>query len=82
MTREQCRAARALLGWGIEELAQRTDLSRNTISRFETGEGKPHRSTIKAIRTAFEQAGLEILANNDPSKGKGPGIRFLKERPH
>ena len=73
VTREQCRGARGLLGWSLEQLATRADVSRNTINKFENGQSKPHRATMRALRMTLEAAGIEFIEN-----GKGPGVRLVK----
>lgn len=73
MTKEQCRAARALLGWSLDELAKQAEIGRNAIHMFEAGNRTPHRATIKSLRFALEQAGVEFLDN-----GKGPGVRLIQ----
>lgn len=63
--------ARVAIGWGVRDLAVKSGLSTNTIARLERGdELKP--STIEAIRTALENAGVEFIAEN----GGGPGVRL------
>jgi transcriptional regulator with XRE-family HTH domain len=74
ITPAQCRAARALLGWTIRDLAERTGLAASTINRFEMERNEvtvPNRATIDR---AMKDAGLEfgspesvILITLDPS---------------
>ncbi|MCB9756764.1 MAG: helix-turn-helix transcriptional regulator [Myxococcales bacterium] len=71
MNPAQCRAARALLLWTLDDLAKRADVTRNTIHLFEHGRSKPHKATVKALRAAFEEAGVEFLDN-----GSGLGLRL------
>ncbi len=73
VTREQCRAARGLLGWTIEELSSRSSVSATAINKFEIGAHKTRAGTIKLIRIAFEEAGVEFFEN-----GRGPGLRLVK----
>jgi DNA-binding XRE family transcriptional regulator len=73
---EQCRGARAMLGWSQGELAAAATVSRTTVVDFERGVRIPHRNNAAAIRRAFEDAGIEFLAEN----GGGPGVR-LNRRP-
>lgn len=73
MTREQCRAARGLLGWTLEDLAERSSVSAASITKFETGARETRAGTIKLIRLAFEEAGVEFFEN-----GRGPGLRLVK----
>jgi transcriptional regulator with XRE-family HTH domain len=70
----QIRAARALLRWRIEELAQRTSLGRNTIKRAEAKDGNTTLTAANelAIRHAFEAAGFEF------TNGDQLGLRLTK----
>ena len=58
LTRAQCRAARAGLEWSREELAAKAGLSDRTITDFERGASEPHDNNKRAIRLAFEGAGV------------------------
>lgn len=68
----QIRAARALLGWSQQELADRAILSLNAVKRLEGGRGDPRMSTVAAVRTALEAAGIRFLAADE---AKGEGVR-------
>ena len=72
ITVEQCRAARALLGWSRRELAINASVSERTVIDFERGARKTYEMTISAIRTAIEEAGVEFIDSN----GGGVGVRF------
>src|SRR5215212_9282119 len=67
ITPSQCRAARAVLGWSQEDLAERARVSRGTLMKFETGLGAPHANNLVAIRGAFEAIGFqfEVRAESD-----------------
>lgn len=69
MVPQQCRMARAGLGWGVRELAERADVSTNTITRLEAGEALKPR-TIEAVQRALEAAGVEF------TNGEQPGVRL------
>ena len=69
MNATQCKMARVATGLGLRELAILADVSPNTISRLERGE-ELRTSTIDAIRTALEAAGVVFL----PENGNGPGV--------
>jgi len=73
MTPAQCRMARAALEIGVRELAERADVSTNTIVRLERGEALKPR-TVAAIRAALEAAGVVFVEEN----GEGPGVRLRK----
>ena len=64
----QIRAARGLLGWKIADLAKRTELTLNGISKIERGDVTAHRDSLKRIQKAFEDAGVEFLS--------GSGVRI------
>jgi predicted transcriptional regulator len=70
----QCRMARAALAWGVRDLAGAAKVSAHTVARFERGEAL-RRSTVRAIRTALEDAGCEFICEDDVS---GPGMRMRK----
>ena len=69
----QCKMARAALGLGVRELAERAKVSPDTIARLERGEPLRER-TIDAIPTALEAAGVEFI----PENGGGAGVRLRK----
>lgn len=71
----QMRMARAALGWGVRELAEKAGITANTVTRIENG-ADSKQSTITAIRSAFEAAGIEFI----PENGGGAGIRFKARR--
>jgi DNA-binding XRE family transcriptional regulator len=57
----QIRAARALLGWSQDKLAQTADISVATIRKLELDQISPRPSTAKTIKQVFESAGLEFI---------------------
>lgn len=69
----QIKAARALLSWSQEDLAERSGVSVPTIARLEATDGPigGRRSTAAAIRAALEQAGVAFLDDD----GHGTGVR-------
>jgi transcriptional regulator with XRE-family HTH domain len=69
----QLRAARALVGWSRKELANRSEVSINTIQDFEIGGSDPKQGTIQKWRRALEVAGVEFI---DPTDDKGAGVRL------
>ena len=74
---EQSRAARGLLDWSRDQLAGASGIPKRTIMRFEGREVVPRASTLIAIRTAFETAGVEFIAEN----GGGAGVRLKISSP-
>lgn len=68
----QIRAARALLGWSQQALADRAVISLNAVVRLENGRADTRLSTLTAIQTALVKAGVEFL----PASSKGEGVRL------
>ncbi len=73
--REQCKAARALIGWSRRELADASHVSERTLIDFERGARAPQRRTLVDLRRALEDAGVVFIDEN----GGGPGVR-LRDR--
>lgn len=68
----QCRAARGLLGWSQEQLAEAAKVARATIANFETGKSLPVTNNLMAIRSALADAGVSFI----PENGGGDGVRM------
>ena len=70
ITTEQMRAARAMLGWKQQELAEKAQLSTGTLNNIERGVQKdPKLSTLKAIQHALEAAGITFTESADGALG-------------
>jgi transcriptional regulator with XRE-family HTH domain len=69
MNAAQCRMARAALGLGIRELAEKAKVSPSTITRLEAGEELKPR-TVEAVQMALEAQGIEF------TNGDAPGVRL------
>jgi transcriptional regulator with XRE-family HTH domain len=63
---KQCRAARGLLDWTQDKLAERAGVSKRTIVNFERGASMPTRQSMRAIRGAFEAAGIAFINDDEP----------------
>ncbi len=61
ITARQIKAARALLDWSQEKLAEACNLSIATIRKIESGYISPRVSTMGGIQQALEGAGLEFI---------------------
>lgn len=71
LTPPACKAARALMGWGVRELGAKCGISPDSVSQFENG--RPMRETNKAkIVEVFEAHGVEILNGNAPGARMRP----------
>lgn len=75
---EQVRAARGLLGWEKQDLAEATGLSVETIKAIERRPGAlmVRTSTLYAIQTAFETHNVIFFDGN----GGGAGVRWKERR--
>lgn len=59
--RQQIAAARALLGWSRQELAQRTGVSLRTVARYESGEGDITTSKLDRLEEALVGKGIDFI---------------------
>jgi transcriptional regulator with XRE-family HTH domain len=75
LTPAQCRAARALLDWPRETLAEASKVGLRTLIDFERGAREPRELTKDALCRAIEAAGVIII----PENGEGPGVRLRKD---
>lgn len=72
ISREQIKAARAMLDWSQKVLAQKCrDISEPTVKLIETGKVNSTETTLTIIKKTFESAGLEFLQQN--------GVRFRED---
>ena len=58
---EQCRAARAWLGWTQAELAQRSSVGLSALKDFEKGSRRTLPAIRNQIQRVFEEAGVTFL---------------------
>lgn len=70
LTPAQIRGARAMLGWSIDDLAEKAGVHRNTILRAEKGAATA--PTLATVQIALERAGVVFIARN----GGGEGVRL------
>lgn len=70
------RAARALLRWRAQDLADKANVGIATIQRAEKEDGPVAMipSTADAVRRVLEAAGISFI----PENGKGAGVRLRK----
>jgi predicted transcriptional regulator len=67
----QLRAARALVGWTCDDLANKSGVFANTIKNFESGTSDPKLSTLHKWRRALQAARVMFI---DPDDQNGPGV--------
>jgi transcriptional regulator with XRE-family HTH domain len=68
--------ARAALNWTVRDLAEATQLHRNTITNIETGKYMGDQETLAKIAVVLKRAGVEFIDEN----GGGPGVRLRKRQ--
>jgi transcriptional regulator with XRE-family HTH domain len=78
LTPAQLRAARALVGWSRETLAEKAGVSAQTVTGFELLGADSKISTLNKIRRALETAGVRFI---DEDEMEGPGVRLQKGKP-
>lgn len=74
ITPAQSRAARGLIEWSQEQLAEASHLGLSTVRDFEKGRRVPTHNNLLGIKTALESAGVEFI----PENGGGAGVRLRK----
>lgn len=72
ITPEQCRAARGLLGWTQEDLADRAELSRSTVRDFEGGRHGLQRASAAQVVRVLDEAGVVLIEAGE----MGVGVRL------
>ena len=65
-----CRAARGLLDWSQQQLAEAAQVGLSTVKRFEANHGMPVKNNLAAIRHALEQGGVGFISEEEG----GPGV--------
>lgn len=76
ITTAQIRGARGILNWSQGDLSERTGLSPTSVGGIENGLTNPRDSSIAAVQKAFEDAGIEFIANDGVRKRGGEILIF------
>ena len=79
LTPAQLRAARALVGWSRDVLADKSGTAAETIQGFESRGSDPKLGTAQKWRRALEAAGVKFL-DADDQDGPGVRLRLTKKR--
>lgn len=74
----QCRAARALIQWTPEQLADASSTDLQTLREFEARFRRPDDETLRRLRIALEAAGVTFIDENGPG-GAGARLRFSRK---
>ncbi len=74
ITSGQIKAARALLGLTVAEMAKLAGIGFTTMVRLESADGVPagNVKTLTAVKSAIEKAGIEFLGSPE----EGAGVRW------
>jgi transcriptional regulator with XRE-family HTH domain len=75
----QIKAARSLLNWSQDDLAEKSGVSKPTIGRLESQDSETvggRTETGDALVAALEKAGVEFI----PENGGGAGVRMRKRK--
>ena len=72
ITPDQCRAARALVGWSRADLAVQCGVAASTLSDFEGGKRVPYARTLADVKEALETAGVTFISGDERA---GEGVR-------
>lgn len=78
VTGRQVAAARALLGWSQDRLAEAADLSRQALLRWENGQTEPREATLQRVVQVLGAAGIEFTNGNHP----GLRLKFPPTEPN
>jgi DNA-binding XRE family transcriptional regulator len=65
----QIRAARAMLGWSQQDLADKALLSETAVLKLETERADTRTSTILKVRKSLEEAGIDFITRTDGAVG-------------
>ena len=76
MRAAQCRAARALIEWSMEQLVEASAIDAKSIIDFEGRYRMPDDDTKRRLRSALEDAGVVFISEN----GGGAGVRLKFNR--
>lgn len=78
LTPAQCRAARALIDWSQQQLADAARVGVVTVRQLESGAAQPRNSTVDVLRRALEAAGVQFIDLGDTAAGSGVVLRREK----
>lgn len=75
ITSQQSRAARALLGWTQETLADKALVSLTALKRLESGRRAVYESTEDQVRRTLEANGIVFLSSD-----QGEGVMLVRAK--
>lgn len=80
ITSSQIKAARAMTGFTVRVLAEKSQIAFSTLVRLESANDEIPPSnveTLKKLIKTFEALGIEFVGTPDD----GPGVRLFKTKP-
>jgi transcriptional regulator with XRE-family HTH domain len=80
LTTSQLRAARALIGISVEDLANASGLSTEAIRSTEASSGSADSEIAERLRRLFEAKGVIFVAAGQQD-ASGPGVRLHQQPP-
>ena len=78
ITENQCKAARAMMDWTIDDLAEKAKISRGTIILLEKGTHNVKKTTLDSILKTFDNADIEFIGSHGVKK-KSDTVELLVE---
>lgn len=79
----QIKAARALIGWTMPDLAEASGVSRSTIADYERGARSAAPDSIKEMAEAMERVGIVFLSDGvrlDSSRRVAAAVRAMSRK--
>ena len=78
ITSGQIKAARAMLGLTVAEMAKLAGIGFTTMVRLESSDGVPagNVKTLTSVKSAIEKAGIEFIGTVD----SGAGVRWMPKK--
>ena len=79
----QIKAARALVGWTMPDLAEASGVSRSTIADYERAARTPTADSVKDMAEALERVGVEFLPDGvrlDASRRVAAAVRAISHK--
>jgi len=77
ITGRQIRAARALLGIDIVDLAEAAGITRNTLAAIEQAARQPHKASLTRVVRVLTERGIEFTAG-DGVRMRSTGIEVFE----
>lgn len=78
ITGPQVRAARALIEWPRDKVAQRAGISLDALKAFERGKIDPGEEARRALQAALEQGGAVFIDENG-DEGRGVRLKWTRK---